>query len=462
MSIKDALKPFRKRLMIEALIRSAVLAGMIAACIASALGIVHVIIPWLLSEFGIILFFTGLFALVFGLLFAFLYRPSKRQTAKRIDGLGLSERVETMLEFEHSTTPAARLQREDTLARLQHIKAQDLRLRISRTVSVLCAVFCICATVLLLVPEINAFSRYPIVNELNQMVQDSHISDEFREDLEEIIQDLEEKLDSSTSDEDREQAINDAKEQIDDSVKKENSKNQMGEALQGYDDLKELGEAIQKGDKEAVSSALDKLQEEMTGDPEKQESVADQLQNALEQSKVDPENDLYEALENMMNGLKNPDKPLGETMDKAESEINDALDKQQNAENLGEQMKDALENAKPSNPGDGSEGQEGAGQQGSQGQSGQSGQNGQQGNGSGEGSDGEGEVGVGGSGNGNTSMTDKVVDPKAGQVNFGEVYAAYVADFLTKVEAGELPDSVVESMNEYLEQLKNQNKGDNE
>ena len=59
-------------------------------------------------------------------------------------------------------------------------------------------------------------------------------------------------------------------------------------------------------------------------------------------------------------------------------------------------------------------------------------------------------------------MTDKVVDPEAGQVNFGEVYAAYVADFLAQLEAGELPDSVVENMNEYLEQLKNQNEGDNE
>ncbi len=457
MSIKDALKPFKKRLTTEAWIRSAVLGGMIAACVAVALGCVHLILPWLITEIGILLTFTGVFVLGTGLLFLLFYRPKKKDTARRLDGLGLSERVETMLEYEHNTAPAARLQREDTIARLQSIKTKDLRLQISKTLSVLCAVFFVCAAVLLFLPEVNAFSRHPIINTLNQMIPDSGISEEFREDLEQIIEDLEENLDNSENDEEREQAIENAMGQIDDSVKKENSRGDLGGTLQNYGDLKELGEAIQNGDKEGVSSALDKLQEQMTDNPEKQQSVADQLQNALEESEVDPDNDLREALENMKDGLTSPDQSLEETMDKAESEIGDALDKQENAENLGEQMKEELQNAKPSGAKEESEGQDGEGAAGNQGEGEKPGQNGQQGGGSNEGSMGDGEVGAGGNSNSSSNMKDQIVDPDAGQVSFGAVYAGYVADFLAKAEEGELPDSVIEAMNEYLEQLKNQN-----
>ena len=342
------------------------------------------------------------------------------------------------------------------MTRLQGIKAKDLRLQISKPLSVLCAVFFVCATVLLFLPEINAFSRHPIINALNQMIPDSGLSEEFREDLEEIIGELEEKLENSDNDEEREQAIENAMGQIDESVQKENSRDELGGTLQNYGDLKELGEAIQKGDKEGVSSALDHLKQEMADDPQKQESVADQLQNALEESDVEPENDLYEALENMMNGLKNPDQSMNETLDKAETEINEALDKQQNAEDLGEQMKEALQNAKPSGSKEESEGQDGEGSAGNQGEGEKPSQNGQQG-GSLGGSQDSGQEGPGNGNGGDVGMNDIIEDPDRGSVKYGSVYASYFAEFLKQVEEGQLPDSVVEAMNEYLEQLKNQN-----
>ncbi len=456
MSIKYVLKPFKKRLTVEAWIRSAVLGGMIAACVAIVLGCVHVILPWMVTEIGILLTFVGVFCGGTGLLFLFVYRPTKRDTARRLDGLGMSERVETMLEYEHSTAPAARLQREETIDRLRGINRKDLKLKISKTLSALCAVFMVCATVLLFLPEINAFSRHPIINVLNQMIPDSGLSEEFREDLEEIIGELEEKLENSENDEEREQAIENAIGQIDESVKKENSRGDLGGTLQNYGDLKELGEAIQNGDKEGVSSALDHLKQEMTDDPQKQESVADQLQNALEESDVDPENDLYEALENMKDGLKNPNQSMNETLDQAETEIKEALDKQQNAEDLGEQMKEALQNAKPSGAKEESDGQDGEGASGNQGEGEKPSQNGQQGGNSG-GSQDNGQEGPGNGNGGDVGMNDIIEDPKQGSVKYGSVYASYFAEFLKQAEEGKLPDSVVATMNEYLEQLKNQN-----
>ena len=463
MRIKAALHPFKKRLISEAWIRSAVLAGMIAACIATLLGIVHVIIPWLVTELWVILAFLGVFAIGFGLVFLILYRPSKRDIAKRLDGLGMAERVETMLEFADSATPAARLQREDTITRLQSIRARDLRIRVSKTLTALCAVFTVTAVVLLLIPEVNAFSRHPIVNELNQIIRDGNISDEFREDLEEILDELDEDLENSENDGDREQAMNDAMNKIDESVDKENSHKDLGGMLQRYDDLKELGEAIAQGDKEGVSEALEQLKEEMSQNPEKQESVAEQLQDALdkagENSDADPENDLWEALENMKDGLQDPTESAEETLDRAEDEIGEALDQQQNAEKVGQQMKEELENAKPSGSGEGSQDQPGSSGEGEQPNGGDqqgAGAGGGSGEGSGSDSGGGGDGGFGSGYQGSTHMKDKVVDPVAGQVQFGDVYATYVADFLARAEAGELSESVVEAMNQYLEQLKDQ------
>ena len=163
MNIKTALKPFKRRLTTEALLRSALSAGVIAAGTAVILGGVHALLPWLITELWLILIFAGVFAASFGLLFLLKYRPSKRSLAKRLDQLGLSERVETMLEWEQSDAPGAKLQREDTINRLQQITKKDLHLRLSKARAVLCGILLGCAIVLLLVPEINLFSRHDII-----------------------------------------------------------------------------------------------------------------------------------------------------------------------------------------------------------------------------------------------------------------------------------------------------------
>ena len=459
MSIKDVLKPFRKRLTAEAWLRSAVLGGMIAACIAIALGCVHVILPWLIGEIGILIVFAGAFAAGTVLLFLLVYRPTKRDTARRLDSLGMSERVETMLEYEHSTTPAARLQREETMNRLSGIRKKDIRFNVSKTISVLCAVFLACATVLLFLPEVNAFSRHPIINQLDQMLSDANVSDEFREEIREVIEELEEELESSEDEQERDEALEDAMGKIDESVKKEDSREELGGLLQGYEDLRELGEAIQEGNRQGVSSALDNLNEAMKEDPEKQQSVADQLKEALGESQTDGSNDLREALENMKNGLGDSEKPAEDTLDRAETEINDALGKQENAQMMGEQMKEQLGEQMSSGQGEGNEGEQPeGGQAGSNTASGTEDSSSGNAGGSDDANGSDGGVGGGqggGVGGGQTTMKDKICDPQAGEVKYGQVYATYVASFLAQAERGDLPDDVVEAMNAYLESLKN-------
>ena len=485
MSIKDVLKPFKRRLLAEAWIRSTVLGAMIAAAVAVVLGGVHWFLPQTVTGTGILIAFAVVLVLGTGLSLVLLYRPTERDTARRLDSLGMDERVETMLEYEHSVSPAARLQREETMTRLQGINSRTLKFSVSKTLLMLCGALFVCATVLLFIPDIRAFSRPPLVNELHEMVEDSDLSDEFRAELEEILQDLEKELEESKDRDDVDQALDSAMDRLEGSVDKEVSREELGDTLKDYDDLKELGEAIQKGDRNQVSSALEHLKEVMEGDPDRQQSVAEQLQNALNASKIDASNDLREALENMKNGLSDADAPVEEVLDRAEAEINDALNKQQNAQTLGDQMKEQL--GDQMTPGDGKEnegeqegdgsdngnssdqGPEGDGDEQEGGQSGIDGDgDGNQGSLGNHGRPGQmpdaGSDGIteGGSvGGGQTNMKDHVYDPQAGDVSYGQVYAAYVADFLAQAERGELSADVVEAMNAYFESLKNQSNGGN-
>ena len=485
MSIKDILKPFKRRLMAEAWIRSAVLGAMIAAAVAVVLGGVHWFLPQTITGTGILIAFAVVLVLGTGLSLVLLYRPTERDTARRLDSLGMDERVETMLEYEHDDSPAAHLQREETMTRLQGINSRTLKFSVSKTLLMLCGALFVCATVLLFIPDIRAFCRPPLVNELNEMAKDSDLSDEFRAELEEILQDLEKELEESKDQKDVDQALDSAMDRLDESVDKEVSREELGDTLKDYEDLKELGEAIQKGDRNQVSSALEHLKEAIEGDPDKKQSVAQQLQDALNESKIDASNDLREALENLKNGLSDAEAPMEEVLDRAEVEINDALNKQQNAQTLGDQMKEQLGEQKT--PGDGQENpgeQEGDGtdhgsssDQGTESNGGEQegGQSGIEGDGDAiqdptgnhsrpghttdAGSDGVTEGG--GVGGGQTNMKDHVYDPQLGDVSYGQVYAAYVADFLAQAERGELSADVVEAMNAYFESLKNQSNGGN-
>lgn len=457
MNIKTALKPFKRRLNAEAFLRATLSAGLIAAGVAILLGGVHILLPWLIPELWILIIFAGVFAVSLGLLFLLAYRPTKKNLARRLDELGLSERVETMMELEQSDSPAAKLQREDTVNRLQQVSPKNLRLRASKLQAILFAVLLACAVTLLFVPEINLFSRHDVINRLHQLLKDSEVEGDLHEDLSQIIDDLEDKLEDAKNEQDYAEDLKDAQESIQERVEQEITKDEIGAALQEFEDLQELGEAIEDGNKSGVSAALDGLQNIMEGDPIMRESIANQIKEALEKSGTPSDDSLHQALQNMASGLRDAAQALEGILDQAETEIHAALRDQQIADMLGQQMEDALENAKPS----GSEGESlpPSSQEDSTGDASEDPNGGQQGNGSPGDNEGDDENGLGGDGsgdgNGITDMNDMISDPSSGgTIQYGDVYAAYMADFLQQAENGTLPPDVVAAMNAYLESLR--------
>ena len=108
--------------------------------------------------------------LVYGVLFFFLkYKPSVAETAKRVDRLGLEERMITMLELAGDDSYIATAQRENAKASLARVEDRKIKLRISKVVA------CIAAASFILgasMTTITGLASNDILPDFNEVVED--------------------------------------------------------------------------------------------------------------------------------------------------------------------------------------------------------------------------------------------------------------------------------------------------
>ena len=126
----ELFKKHYSQLCLEAVLRSALwglIFGFAVAFVLSAL-------EWLLA-FGAswisVLAFVCVFALTGTLFYLFKYRPSTEDVARRLDRLGLDERMITMLEYECDDSYIAKIQRENAKLHFKSVENKKLRLHIS-------------------------------------------------------------------------------------------------------------------------------------------------------------------------------------------------------------------------------------------------------------------------------------------------------------------------------------------
>ncbi len=124
-------KKYRDRLVRESILKSlfwGVIFGSAALCVTALLS-------WFLGFKNGIWIALGLFfALTAGVtpLFYFLrYRPTVKQVARRVDALGLEERMLTMTELEGDDSFIAKIQREDTYRALGSVNHMMLKIALS-------------------------------------------------------------------------------------------------------------------------------------------------------------------------------------------------------------------------------------------------------------------------------------------------------------------------------------------
>ncbi len=134
---QDLLKSYSKRIAKEGIIKSV----LISLAIGCGVLAVSMFLSWFLGFKGGLWVSIAVFALVVVALIPILYyakfRPSQKTIAKRVDELGLDERVITMMEFEKDDSIIARKLREDTEKTLGKFSHMFIKIAVSASLIVL-------------------------------------------------------------------------------------------------------------------------------------------------------------------------------------------------------------------------------------------------------------------------------------------------------------------------------------
>lgn len=151
MKLHGDFERYRRRLTAEGILKSVLLgftAGFAAAFITALVcWLAGYNVIWVAIGTGL-----GVACVAAVLLYFFKFAPTTKQAARRIDALGLDERMITMVEFENSDDFMAGLQRQDAKEKLAGVQAKSIKLSVSRlSVVLLCvtgalavAMTCVC------------------------------------------------------------------------------------------------------------------------------------------------------------------------------------------------------------------------------------------------------------------------------------------------------------------------------
>ena len=481
MKLNKLFRSFKRKMIGENILKAFLLGITLAACGVFLTSFVfHILIletPILLTAI------IGCSIFILSFLTAFFIRyPTRKCVAARVDAMGLKERASTMLEFQNVNTEIAQLQRTDAIAHIKNASPKQMALQIRKTEYLLCVVsICLAFTMLVLPFNVFAFGGPSVPNndeqqeavkeliaQLREEVKEAELEEQLKESLNQIIDELEEDLQNAESELDQAAEIQQAIKEMQELMEKALTKYKIGEALQKYELTRTLGEAISGGNAEKVSAALDNLETSLIEDTSLVAQLSEKISAALRDSGVAEDDSLYTALAEFSDTLILLDitneafaDSLSTVFNDAEAAILAALEKQaaikEQLGQLEETMKDAKDDvlgnekeekpeAEPTGEGEKPDGEQPEGEKPE-----------------GEKPEGErpedkpadsqgGEVQAEGEGSGNT-MTEGIYDPISGSVTYGEVFAAYYAQYLEALEAGEVPEELQEIIDQYFSAL---------
>ena len=149
--LNRALRPFRVRLVAEAVLRAACISGVWVMPFWLALALVQRIFGLNWSRLGACMLLA--WVLLFAALYLLRYRPTQKKMAARLDALCGMDRVATAVAFSSQDGVLYRLQREDTAQRLSAIDAGALRVKIPFVSGAICLVLAALLFAVPMIPE---------------------------------------------------------------------------------------------------------------------------------------------------------------------------------------------------------------------------------------------------------------------------------------------------------------------
>ena len=161
MNAKKFFQKLYKRLVFEAILLSL----MTGLAIGFGCGFISALVSWLTSfkgglwlSLGIIFGVTVISAAIF---YFARFRPSVIGCAKRIDALGLKERMITMLELKEDDSVMSRFQRTDATAHLSRVRGSQLKIKVKPILIVMLAVSITLSSTMMLFDTLGAHGVIP-------------------------------------------------------------------------------------------------------------------------------------------------------------------------------------------------------------------------------------------------------------------------------------------------------------
>ena len=462
---------FKKKIMIEHLIKSIIYSVSLGLGITSVLFVIFKRIPLILNFFVYLIIGVVISLIAFYLLYN-AYKPKDEEIAKRLDKqFSLHENVETMVKFKNEDNAVVNVQRKMTSSKLERIPSKSLPMKFAVTMFVGVFVSLGMCVGSFFIPEkkVNAdivdssssssennsntsydnqsssssTSQESISDRIDKIIEEVKSSSLDDKTKDEIIDKLENLKDELPSSEDKNKTIDDTKKEIDEIIDKLNSKNIIGEklSLSENENVKLLGEGIKNIDKDKIKLALDNIKNEI-----------DTALKASLLEGVSEDDELYQALNKFINSLINADiELLDNIFSTAYEDILKALEKQQSNEAIKNKIDEELDALKPDDSDSSDDGEKG-----DQKDDSKDDPNGDKKDDSSvDGDQKDDDKGQGGKEDGKTQYgsDDKVYSKDGTSTEYGDVLDDYYGDIVNGENDGESPDDIGDIIDDYFSTL---------
>jgi hypothetical protein len=340
-SVVLALRPWRRRLIIQQIVQWTVRGLAVGLMLASLVLLVSRLLPWANALFWAI--GLGIACTLLAFAATLWYRPSLAGTARAIDArLGLHDRMGTAWELRDEGSMLATLQRRDALKQIKkHTPASAISLRFSRSLLLFLGVIALALTLLVVLPnpmdailkqqaafQAHVAKQVAEIETVRQVLahQDT-LSAAQKAQVDQILRELESKLQNAKSETEAQQALAEAQAKLTSLRNPQTANNSAAQAAasaslqnSGNANLSAIGQALANNDAKGLASALKGLASQVSKlSPAQRSQLAQQIEKAANQASQNP--NLSQALHQLAKSVA----------DGSASEISDAANAVENA-----------------------------------------------------------------------------------------------------------------------------------
>lgn len=340
----DILKKYQSRVFKESVIKSLIYGLIFGLAVMAIVSLIFFIIG---TKQLLVAILFGLVAVIGGAIYVYRtkFQTTVNAVAKRIDELGLHERVITMIDYAENDSLICEKQREDTKEKLEKVESSQIKFRIPKVSIALLGVIAILAGSSLFLPNrtnsamanssssSSTSSSNPIVNsssssinidnqideiiqklieEIRRIIDNADISDDAKMRLHGVVDVTVARLDDAKTPYEKIEILNDLKADIRHQIELMKS---VGKSLEENDVTKELGQAIQSADglqdgeeiAAIINPCVDKMIEDLAASDNPDKYIEDLIygiETALALATEEENTELLTALSNFAKRLK--------------------------------------------------------------------------------------------------------------------------------------------------------------